>query len=99
MVINNNILPLKERYKIKNENLKLLKAKFIILMKNNLDLNSMFRSCSALKEFHVISDNKISTEYEYDLYEDDNYLLEEELNVCENLEKKKKFKSQSRAIK
>ena len=89
MVISNQIVPLIERYKVKIENLKLLKVKFIILMKKNLDLNSMFRSCYALKEFHVISDSKISTEYQYDLYEDDNYLLEEELNICENLENKK----------
>ena len=59
MIINNRIVPLRDKYIIIDETMTTLKVKFKILIEQKLNLKSMFYGCFALKEFHsIINQNK-----------------------------------------
>ena len=68
LVLENKIVPLMNKYSIADEKIKKLKIKFIILNKQKLNVKSMFKGCSSLKEFHAITYNKKSR-YIMNLYE------------------------------
>ena len=51
MIINNRIVPLRDKYIITDETMTTLKVKFKILIEQKLNLKSMFSGCSELKNF------------------------------------------------
>ena len=65
MIINNKVFPLTNKYKIKDNNLKFLKVKLLILNNNKINMQQMFYGCKCLKEFHVITQEETELKEEF----------------------------------
>jgi len=75
MIIENKILPLEDKYIIKDVYKKYLKLKLVLFIKNRLDFSYMFNNITSLKKFYAVSerDNISKTENDLNNYKDNNY--------------------------
>ena len=92
IIIDNKILPLEYKYKIKNKKIKYLKIKLLILIKDILDLSNMFNQISSLQSFSSMRQNNISSNLKSDSKKDDIIFSEE--NTNNNFENDKTKKSE-----
>ena len=89
MVIENKILTLNDRYILQNKNIKHLKVKLLIYIKERLDLSCMFNEISSLKEFYINSRVKVKPKQEGEKKEEHKISLKE--NTNENFEEKNNY--------
>ena len=65
IIINNKINLLTDKYQVNDNNMKILKIKFLILNEGKINLSHMFHNCDSLKKFNLLSQDEAKLKENY----------------------------------